>query len=159
MRKVYKYGNNFYYFNHDIFNNLFDKKRKKEGLIIKDMERMLADFIHVSESTVHGWRHKFYSPNNIDLIEDIAKYFGYNIDVFLFREGDDNKMEKLSEIELLSVKRVYESIIEFLEYFYKTNGFNDLWFKLKNVSSDQKEDKLWKIAVEEHEKVMLSVLN
>ena len=66
-------------------------------------------------------------------------------------------MKNLLEIELMSIKRVCESVIEFLEYFDKTNGFNDLWFDLGNMSSSAKEEKLWEIAEKEHDKVMLSL--
>ena len=66
-------------------------------------------------------------------------------------------MKKLSEIELMSVKKIYESIIEFLEYFNKTNGFNDLWFDFKNTDPSLREDKLWEIAEQEHNKVMISL--
>ena len=74
----------------------------------------------------------------------------------LSKKGEDIKMEKLTEIELMSVKRVYESIIEFLEYFYKTNGFNDLWFDFENLKPSLREEKLWEIAEKEHDKVMMS---
>lgn len=66
-------------------------------------------------------------------------------------------MEKLSDIELLSVKRVYESIIEFLDYFFRTNGFNDLLFDFKKLDPSLIEEKLGDIAEREHNKVMLAL--
>lgn len=51
-------------------------------------------------------------------------------------------MKKLSDVELMSVKKVYESIVRFLEYFYKTNDFNDLWFDFKKFEPSLREEKL-----------------
>lgn len=156
MNKPYKYRDSFYFFDHDMFNELFNKKYNKDRIRIKDMEEQIANAINVSRDAVHSWRYKTYSPNGLDLVKDIANYFGYDKEILLCKKGGESKMEKLSEIELISVKKIYDSIIEFLEYFYKTNGFNGLWFDLKNVDTSAREDKLWEIAENEHNKVMLS---
>ena len=155
MHKPYNYKDDFCFFNHDMFNELFNKKLNREKLKIKDMEEQLAETINVSRDTVHSWRYKTYSPNGLDIVKIIANYFGCQENILLCKKKGDNKMKKLSEIELISVKKIYESIIEFLEYFYKANGFNDLWFDFKNTDPSLREDKLWK----EHDKVMISLKN
>jgi len=66
-------------------------------------------------------------------------------------------MEKLSELELISVKKVYKSIIKFLEYFYETNVFNDLWFDLKNIEVSFREEELYEIAEKKYSKVSLAL--
>ena len=157
MNKPYKYKDSFYFFDHDLFNDMFSRKCNQDRLMIKDMEEHLANAINVSKNTVHGWRCKTYSPNDLNLVNDIANYFGYEKDILLCKKGRDVKMKKMTDIELMSVKRVYESIIEFLEYFYKTNGFNDLWFDFEKFEPSLREEKLWKIAEKEHDKVMLSL--
>lgn len=157
MNKFYKYKDSFYFFDHDIFNDMFNRKCNKDRLMIKDMEEQLANVINVSKDTVHSWRYKTYSPNDLNLVNDIANYFGYEKDVLLCKKGGDAKMKKMSDIELMSVKRVYESIIEFLEYFYKTDGFNDLWFDFEKIDPSLIEEKLWEIAEKEHDKVMMSL--
>lgn len=157
MGKIYKYKDSFYFFNHSRFNYLFLKKCKANRLKIKELEEELSNVLNVSQDSVHSWRYGTYSPNGLDLIEDITNFFGYEEDILLSKKGEDIKMEKLTEIELMSVKRVYESIIEFLEYFYKTNGFNDLWFDFENLKPSLREEKLWEIAEKEHDKVMMSL--
>lgn len=157
MCKVYNYKGSFCLFNHNIFNDMFNKRMPKEKLNITSMEEQLANAINVSKDTVHGWRFNKYSPNDLDLVENMSKYFGCEIDALLCSEESDLKMKKLSDVELMSVKRVYESIIKFLEYFYKTNGFNDLWFDFEKVEPTLREEKLWEVAEREHSKVMLSL--
>lgn len=157
MNKPYNYKDDFCFFYHDMFNELFNKKLSKDKLKVKDMEEQLAETINISRDTVHSWRYKTYSPNGLDIVKIIANYFGCQENILLCKKKGDNKMKKLSEIELISVKKIYESIIEFLEYFYKTNGFNDLWFDFKNTDPSLREDKLWEIAEKEHDKVMISL--
>lgn len=142
MNKPYKYKDSFYFFDHDLFNDMFNRKCNKDRLMIKDMEEQLANAINVSRDAVHSCRYKTYSPNDLILVNDIANYFGYEKDVLLCKKGRGTKMKKLSDVELMSVKRVYESIIEFLEYFYKTNAFNDLWFDFEKIEPSLREEKL-----------------
>lgn len=157
MKKLYKYKNSFYFFDHNIFNDMFTKKCNKEGVRITIMEEQFANAINVSKDAVHGWRFNTYSPNDLNLIENIAKYFGCKMDEFLCNKEGDVEMKKISDVELMSVKRVYESIIKFLEYFYETNGFNDLWFDLKKIEPSLREEKLYEVVEKEHSKVMLSL--
>lgn len=157
MNKVYKHKDSFYFFNFNTFNDLFNKRKTKEKLNITSMEEQLANTIIVSKDTVHGWRFNKYSPNELDLVENIAKYFGCEMDELLCNKEGDIKMKKLSDVELMSVKRVYESIIKFLEYFYETDGFNDLCFELEKIEPSLREEKLYEVAEKEHSKVMLSL--
>ncbi len=157
INKPHKYKDSFYFFDHNIFDDMFNRKCKKERVMIKEMEEQLANAINVSKDAIHSWRYKSYSPNWLDLIKDIANYFGYEKDVLLCKKSGNVKMKKLSDVELMSVKKVYESIVRFLEYFYKTNDFNDLWFDFKKFEPSLREEKLWEIAEKEHDKVMLSL--
>lgn len=157
MNKLYKYNDSFYFFNHNVFNDLFIKRCKKEKIRITRMEEQLANAINVSRETVHGWRCNIYSPNDLNLIIDIANFFNCDKKMFLNNKVGDVDMKKISDVELMSIKRVYESIIKFLEYFYKTDGFNDLWFNFKKMESSEKVDKLYEVAENEHSKVVLSL--
>jgi len=42
MNKPYKYKDSFYFFDHDIFNDMFNRKCNRDRLMIKDMEEQLA---------------------------------------------------------------------------------------------------------------------
>lgn len=66
-------------------------------------------------------------------------------------------MDKFNDIQISSIKRIYDSIIEHLDYFEKTDGYNDLWldFKDKGIKSEYIEDKLYEVAEKELNKVML----
>ena len=144
-----------YYFNFSVFKDLFSKKHIKEKTSIGELEENMANNINVSREAVHNWRFEQNGPADIETIYQIANYFNLS-DVKLLltkKKGVDNNM--LNELQIQSAKKVYDSIIEFLDIFEKTNGFNDLWFNIKK-EPEFREDKLWNIATKEHNKVILS---
>ena len=61
---------------------------------------------------------------------------------------------KLNDLQLLSVKRVYDAIIDFLDEFEKTDGFNNYWFKLTCDSKDRPGE-ICDIALKYVDKVIL----
>ena len=62
---------------------------------------------------------------------------------------------KLTDLQLQSLKRIYDSIIDFLYIFDYSDGFNDYWYDLEG-SPDAREDKLSGIATKEIDKVILT---
>lgn len=40
--------------------------------------------------------------------------------------------ERYIDLQIQSIKRIYDDIIEFLFYFSETNGFSNLWLKYEN---------------------------
>lgn len=156
MAKRYEINETDYLFNYQRFNELFIKEKGKK--LIGDLEQELADSIHVSKDTVHSWRNRVQSPNDLDIVKSISNY--YKLEDYknlLIVKGDNKKMDKFNDIQISSIKRIYDSIIEHLDYFEKTDGYNDLWldFKDKGIKSEYIEDKLYEVAEKELNKVML----
>ena len=156
MAKRYEINGTDYLFNYQRFNELFIKEKGKK--LIGDLEQELADSIHVSKDTVHSWRNRVQSPNDLDIVKSISNY--YKLEDYknlLIVKGDNKKMDKFNDIQISSIKRIYDSIIEHLDYFEKTDGYNDLWldFKDKGIKSEYIEDKLYEVAEKELNKVML----
>ena len=156
MAKRYEINETDYLFNYQRFNELFIKEKGKK--LIGDLEQELADSIHVSKDTVHSWRNRVQSPNDLDIVKSISNY--YKLEDYknlLIVKEDNKKMDKFNDIQISSIKRIYDSIIEHLDYFEKTDGYNDLWlyFKDKGIKSEYIEDKLYEVAEKELNKVML----
>ena len=153
FRKL-KYNNGNYYFNFSAFKDLFAKKHDKDKIKIGKLEEDMANEINVTREAVHNWRFTKNGPADIDLVKKIANYFNLtSLDILLTKKkGVDNKM--LNDLQIKSIKKVYDSIIDFLEVFNNTNGFNDLWFEIKE-KPEFREDELYEIATREHDKVML----
>lgn len=156
MAKRYEINETDYLFNYQRFNELFIKEKGKK--LIGDLEQELADSIHVSKDTVHSWRNRVQSPNDLDIVKSISNY--YKLEDYknlLIVKRDNKKMDKFNDIQISSIKRIYDSIIEHLDYFEETDGYNDLWldFKVKGIKSEYIEDKLYEVAEKELNKVIL----
>ena len=148
-------NNNIYYFNFDIFNNLFIEKWKNEKIQKKELELILSEFVNKSTDAIHNWRFKKNGPSDLDTIKLIASFFKLNnYDILLEEKEKKYFMRKLNDLEILSLKRIYDAIIDYLEIFQQSNGFNDYWFDIKEEQT-QREDILYDIAMKEIEKVQL----
>ncbi len=155
-RKIF-YKNNYYYFNTSSFFELFTKLRKKDNRNVTQLETKLADTLHVSKESIHSWRFGTCGPGSLELIESLRIFF--NLDsvepLLLSIKTKEDKM-KLTDLQLLSLKRIYDSIIDYLYIFNYSDGFNDYWYDLEG-STDVREDKLYEIATKEIDKVILTL--
>lgn len=152
-RKI-EYNNQIYYFNFTNFKELFTKELHKRNMPIYQLEEEIGDNIHLSKDAIHNWRFEKNGPSDINIIKALAKEFKLNNISILLEKKGDKKEYMLDDIQKLSVKRIYDSIIEFLDTFQKTNGFNDLWFELNNDVKDRSEE-LCDIALEHVDKLHL----
>ncbi len=101
---------------------------------------------------------RIQSPNDLEIIKNIANYYKLgNFKDLLINKGDKKRMNNFNELQISSIKRIYDSIIEHLDYFEKTDGYNDLWlnFKDKGIKPEYIEDKLYETAEKELNKVIL----
>ena len=146
---------NIYYFNFDIFNELFRKKCKKEDIKKMKLELELSKFVNKGSDAIHNWRFKKNGPSDLETINLIANFFEISDYYILLNEKEKiYSMRKLNDLETLSLKRIYDAIIDYLEIFQQSNGFNDYWFDLKEKPS-QREGILYDIATKEVGKVEL----
>lgn len=87
------------------------------------VEKLLADKLFVSSSAIHNWRFGSNGPASIDLIKNAAKYLKADYMTLLRKNKEIKEMEKLSTLQIESLKRIYDAIIDFLDDFDKTDGF------------------------------------
>lgn len=157
MNKTYIINNTVYHFNYETFDNLFKNKKRKENTTFEKIELELSKKIHISKEAIHNWRFKKHSPASKETIIEIAKYFNIkNYKLLLIRKEEKN-MNNLNNNQINSLKIINDAIIEYLNYFYKTDGYNDLWinFMDQGVESKYIEEKLWNIAEEKIDSLIL----
>ena len=148
-------NNNIYYFNFEIFNDLFTNKCKNDKIQKSELEFNLAEFVNKSTDAIHNWRFIQNGPSDLETIKLIAIFFGINnYDILLEEKEKKYSMKKFNDLEILSLKRIYDAVIDYLEIFRQSNGFNDYWFDIKK-EPNQREDVLYDIAIKEVEKVQL----
>ena len=155
-RKFY-YNDDNYYFDFSKFNELFINKSKKEKVKVGILEEKIANYINISKESIHNWRFKINGPGDIEIIEKLAQYFNLtNINLLLTKKKDGEKNKMLNDLQIASIKRIYDSVLDFLELFRNTNGFNDIWFDL-DCKPELREDELWNIATKNFDKVVLQL--
>lgn len=120
-----------YQFNSAVFMRLFIAKASEFDMKYGAHEQFLADELLVSKEAIHNWRNNLNGPSGIDVIQNLATI--WKIDFYcLLKEIKEVEMEGVSmtaknEITYVreSIKKVYGAVVDFLEFFEKTNGLQD----------------------------------
>ena len=157
--KIYHINGKYMQFCSVSFNHLFTEICKKNKLKKADYEAELGDILSVSSNAVHNWRFGMNGPSDVETITQLANYLKIEDFMLLLKDGKEKTTMKISERQKDSLKRIYDSVIEYLDTFYQTDGFNDYWHQLANngTKKNQIEDLLYDIAEKEVHKVELAL--
>ena len=137
------------------------RQNGKEKIKIADAEQQLGDFVHVSKEAVHQWRFGNNGPATLDMIKQIAIFLSLDSHLALLSENKECNKMKYSTEQQKSFKCIYDAIIEFLDEFEKTDGFNSLWFDFQRQGIQNPEtdieiyaenliDKIWLVFKKEY---------
>lgn len=142
-----------------VFTREFQRHRKAEGLKVSQLEEIIADAVSVSVEAVHNWRFRSNGPSDLQTIKDIAKELNISQWELLLKEvTEDTNMVKLTTQQQESLKRVYDSIINFLHIFENTDGFTgNLWYRFAEQGSKDPEEDIQEYADKEYYKVELVI--
>lgn len=154
-RKI-KYENKIYFFNFTNFNDLFSQELYKKGIKVYQLEEEIANNIGLSKEAIHNWRFQKNGPSDINIIKKLAKELKVDNVTFLLIENKEREINMLDDLQKLSIKKIYDSIIDYLNYFEKTNGFNDLWFEL-TCPVENRERELYDIALKNVDKLHITL--
>lgn len=135
-------GKEEYQFNSLVFNQCINQYSKKNDIKKGKVEDLLAEKLFVSSSAIHNWRFGSNGPASIELIKNLAKYLKIDYMTLLKKYKEIEKMDKLSTLQIESLKRVYDAIIDFLDDFDNTDGFTGtLWceFQRKGYKDPEQE--------------------
>ena len=148
MNKTYIIDESIYHFDYDTFNNLFRSKKINEKIPFEKIELKLSKELNISKEAIHNWRLKNHSPENKEIIIKIANYFNIKDYKLLLKGKEEKNMSNLNNNQINSLKIINDYIIEYLDYFYKTDRYNDLWhiFANRGIKSECIEEKLWEVA-------------
>lgn len=155
--KIYNIDGKSMQFDSVSFEQLFKANRKKNGLKVLDYEAELGDVLSVSGNAIHNWRFGMNGPSDVETIKQLANYLKIADFTLLLKSGKEKTTMQISERQKDSLKRIYDAVIEYLDTFDKTDGFNDYWHQLadKGAKENQIENLLYDIAEKEVHKVEL----
>lgn len=159
-KRKLSYKNKVWFFDNEKFKAVLKKHAEDNNKTLTVLDDDLASYLSVSISAIKNWK-QGYNSTDISTLEKAAKYLNVDIESFLTEFLHKEKNMPINEPFILtekqndSVKKVYDSIIEFLDEFYKTDGFNDLWYVYKDNGSNHPEDDLYEYAQKYINKVYL----
>ena len=140
------------------FEQLFTANRKKNGLKVVDYEAELGDVLSVSSNAIHNWRFGMNGPSDVETIKQLANYLRIADYTLLLKNGREKTTMQISERQKDSLKRIYDVVIEYLDTFQRTDGFNDYWYQFKERGAktpEHIENLIYDVAMEEVHKVEL----
>lgn len=139
------------------FKKLFDERYNKLGISKLEYEMKLGELLCVSHNAIHNWRFGNNGPSDIDIIKKLANYLEISDYELLLVDRKDDIIMKITERQKDSLKRIYDAIIEYLDRFRQTDGFNNYWSKLSQKGIDSKyiEGMIYDIAEKKQHKVEL----
>ncbi len=173
--KTFLISNRRYSFSRKSFEYYFKRcldepKASIEGINkVGDLEEYIAKHVICSKDTVHGWRFTNSGPGDLSIIEQVANILGVNDYMRLMKENlDENKTEKgeekkivkneLTNLQIESLKRIYDSVIEYLDEFEKTDGFTGtLWYEFYDNGFKNPEPEIYDYAEKKVEAVLFVI--
>lgn len=140
---------------------VYCKPKDQPKIKIGEAEERLAEFVNIGKDAVHQWRFGKNGPSTIDIIKDIAKFLNLSSYKSLLSERKESSNMNYSTEQQKAFKRIYDAIIDFMDEFDHTDGFNDLWDDFKNKGIKNPEcaiqdyalkliDKIWLVHTKEY---------
>lgn len=122
--KVFEYRNKSYQFDAKKFDAISKQYKSKKRKTLAGVEYEIASKINVSEDAVRNWRYGKNGPSSLEIIEQISKVLGLkDLTSLLVEFEGEKKMYAMNDRERIALKKVYDSIIDFLYEFAETDGF------------------------------------
>jgi len=121
--------------------------REKDGLSMAELTKMSKVDKSMTTKIIKKLEEKDYIYRN----RNNPNIRNYKI---LLHGKENHAMNNLSDLQILAIKRIYDSVLDYLGEFLKSNGFNDYWFDLEEEPK-YREGIICDMAIEKVEKVIL----
>lgn len=122
-----------YCFDTEAFKTCFNKFAKDNDIQKGQLEENLADNLYLSKDAIHAWKCGNNGPGELEYIKKLSELLNVPYMYLLKKVVEEKIVEKYSVEQVESIKRVYDVIIDFLEEFDRTDGFNDLFYDFKDA--------------------------
>lgn len=131
--KVFQYQDIKVQFNAKSFDDLSKVYKQKKKVTLSSIEAEIAKEVRVSEEAVRNWRFGKNGPSELEMIQGIAKILELSDWTILLEKYDGgNVVATITDREKNALKRVYDSIIDFLYEFIDTDGFELVMYDVEH---------------------------
>lgn len=134
----------------DAISNLAKRRKKTKHTIYLEISCAAC----VSEEAVRNWARRANGPSDLSMIIAAAKTLEISNWKDLLTNFEEEQTMKLilTDRQQEAAKCIYNAVIDFLDEFSESNGFNDIWFELTCNPADR-EDELCNIVEAKHRDV------
>lgn len=132
-----------YQFDKTSFQTFVKAYMHREGVHQYEVFELISSDINVTPEAIKQWYYGNNGPGDIDMIKQMANIFGITSYLSLMvRKKEEKQMVSMTTLQIESVKRIYDTIIEFLDDFNRTDGFTGaLWYEyVRQGSRDPEQD-------------------
>ena len=131
--KIFEYQNKNYQFDAKKFDDISKRYKSKKRMTLRNIESLIASKVNISEDAVRNWRYGKNGPSSLEMIEKISEVLELKDLTSLLVEIDGGKqMITITDREKVALKKVYDSIVDFLYEFLDTDGFYLIMDDIKN---------------------------
>lgn len=148
------------HFDRAAFKRCFYKVKQNKRLTGEQLMDDLADQVNVTKDAVKNWLYGYNGPSDLETIYALTEALGFSDKMILLSaaKGDKN-MNKLTDLQLQSLKRIYDAMIDFLVDFRDTGGFTtDLWIRFTDEGVADVEDEIYNYADKSISKVHAAIM-
>ena len=122
-------------FDFDSFDREFRREATLRAASLSQYETLLAQRLNVDSTTVHSWRMRRSGPSCLDVIHLLCSEWGIDMEGILAMDERTQEKERmplcmdgLRDPQVDAIGRFYAEVIDYLDDFERTMGFNDYWF-------------------------------
>ena len=160
--KIFSIENVDYRFDFQSFKIYVEKYAEVEKTSKAKVFELIAQNVCVTTEAVKQWHYGNNGPSEIDIIQKAAVLLNVKDYLNLMKKVKEKEEEEekmvLSNLQIESLKRIYDDVIEYLNDFYKTDGFTGgLWYVYQDQGYKDPEDKIYEYAEQKIEKVLLTI--
>ena len=121
--KIFSIENVDYRFDFQSFKIYVEKYAEAKKTSKAKVFDLIAQTVCVTTEAVKQWHYGNNGPSEIDIIQKAAVLLNVKDYLNLMKKVKEEDKMVLSTLQIESLKRIYDDVIDYLDDFYKTDGF------------------------------------
>ena len=123
--RIFDYEDKKVVFDRSQFNFVFNSYRKSNNTSVMQLENDLASSVFLSREAIHNWRNGYNGPSDIQTVKLVAGFLKVSPESLLVEHKEKNgKMKQYTNTQLESLKRLTDTLWEYIYMFIVTEGFS-----------------------------------
>lgn len=157
--KIFTIGGKEYQFDFQSFKAYVKRRAQAEEIRPTKYLVTISQAVNVTVEATKQWYYGNNGPSDLEIVQKIAEVLNISNYLELMKETKESEqMVKLNMCQAEALKRIYDAIIDYLNDFYKTDGFTGaLWYEFQYKGSNDPEADIYQYAEDKIEAVLLVI--